>query len=238
MTTALARRFIVDVATVAAPTTWVRFKGINDLSVPVSPNLQPADDYDSDGWNSFEKTMQGWVLTAKALRKTVAGVFDPGQEILRTAHTQFGDLGRAYVRYYDRNGAPEAYSGLGMVGFVPSKTGVADLDEITVTITGDGALTAITNPYAPAVVPVVLAASSTPAAQVAGGLVTITGTGFTGTVPTTGVKFNSVNATSWYVVSDNTIVAVMPAGSAGAGNIVVTNATGPSTPAFPYTRGA
>jgi len=235
MTTALARRFKVDLSTIAAPTTWVNLKGINDLNTPVSPTLQAADDYDSNGFNSFEKTMQGWVVTAKARRGTNAGVFDPGQELVRLANLQFGDLARLNIRWYDRNGAPEAYQGIAICGFVPSKTGVADLDEATMTFTGDGILSAIANPYAAAAVPVVLAA--TPSGASVGQLVTITGTGFIGTVATTGVKFNNVNATSWSVVSDNTIVAVMPAGSAGVGNIVVTNGAGASA-SFPYTRGA
>lgn len=233
MTTALARRFKVDVS--ANGTDWVPFKGINDFSPPITPNLQPADDFDSDGWNSFEKTMQSWIVTIKALRKTVAGVFDAGQELVRAAQLGFGDDARVYVRWYDRNGAPEAYSGLAIVGWVPSKTGVPDLDEVTVTLTGDGALTAIANPYAASAVPVIV--SATPSAVAEGGQVRINGTGFVGTVSSTGVKFGSTSASSWIVVSDNVIIAVMPAGSAGAANITVTNAAGAST-AFSYTRGA
>jgi hypothetical protein len=51
------------------------------------------------------------------------------------------------------------------------------------------------------------------------------------------VKFGATNATSWLVVSDSLIVAVMPAGTAGAANITVTNSAGTS-PAFTYVRGA
>ena len=233
MTTALARRFKVDVSTDG--TTWLPLKGINDLNPPITPNRQPANDYDSNGWNSFEKTMQSWALTIKALRKTVAGVFDAGQELVRAAQLQFGDSGRVYVRWYDRNGAPEAFSGRAIVGWAPSKTGVADLDEVTITLTGDGILTAITNPYAAAAVAVIT--SATPSAVAVGGQVQINGSGFIGTIATTGVKFGATNATSWIVVSDNVIIAVMPTGSAGAANIVVTNAAGPST-ALSYTRGA
>ena len=234
MTTALARRFKVDRSTIAAPSTFVNLKGINDLNPAISPTLVGADDYDSNGFSSFEKTMQGWVLTAKCRRATNAGVFDPGQELARAAQLQFGDLARLNVRWYDRNGAPEAYQGIAIVGYSASKTGVADLDEVTITLTGDGILNQIANPYAAAAVPVVLGAS--PSGGAAGGLVSITGPGFVGPAPTTGVKFNGVNATSWQVVSDNSIVAIMPAGSAGVGNIVVTNAAGASA-AFPYTRG-
>jgi hypothetical protein len=233
MSTALARRFKVDVS--ADGTTWIPLKGINDLNPSISPTNQSADDYDSNGWASFEKTMQTWTLVAKALRKTTAGVFDAGQELVRAAQVQWADAARVYVRWYDRNGAPEAWSGTALVGWVPSKTGVADLDEVTITLSGDGVLTAISNPYAAAAVPVVTAA--TPSGVAAAGQVQIKGSGFTGTIATTGVKFGATNATSWVVVSDQLIVAVMPTGSAGAANITVTNAAGTSA-AFSYTRGA
>jgi hypothetical protein len=114
---------------------------------------------------------------------------------------------------------------------------VKDIDVVTISFTGtDVPLAPITNPGVAPAVPLILSAG--PTAIAVGGVVTITGTGFVGTVPTTGVKFGATNATSWSVVSDQVIVAVMPAGGAGAANIVVTNAVGASTPAFPYTRGA
>lgn len=235
MPTALARRFKLDVSTIAAPTAWVPFKGVNDFNPPITPNLQAADDYDTNGWSSFEKTMQAWVVTAKALRKTIGGVFDPGQELVRGAQLGFGDAGRVNLRWYDRNGAPEAFQGVGIVGWVPSKTGVADLDEVTATFTGDGILTPITNPGVAPVAAVVLAA--TPSGVAVGGMVQIVGTGFAGTVGATGVKFGATNATSYIVVSDNLIVAIMPAGSAGATTVTVTNPVGASN-ALPYTRGA
>jgi hypothetical protein len=231
MTTALARRFKVDVS--ADNTTWLPFKGINDLNPPVSPTLVAADDYDSNGWNQFEKTMQSWILTIKALRKTVAGAFDPGQELVRAAQLQVGDAARVYVRWYDRNGAPEAFSGRAIVGWAPSKTGVADLDEVTVTLTGDGILSPITNPYSISTVPVITAIS--PSGKGAGQGVSIYGSGFTGLVSTSGVKFNAVNATDFSFQSDGLITAVLPAGSAGTTPVIVTNATGASIP-FNYTR--
>ena len=62
--------------------------------------------------------------------------------------------------------------------------------------------------------------------------VTITGTGFTGT---TGVKFGSVASSSFAVVSDKEIVAVVPAASA-AGKVLVevTNGNGPNTSGSQY----
>jgi hypothetical protein len=162
-------------------------------------------------------------------------VFDPGQELVRQARFQFGDQARVYVRWYDRNGAPEAYTGRVIVDWQQSKTGVADLEEVTITGTGDGVLTPITNPYTPTSAPVVAAA--TPSGVSVGNQVTITGNGFTGTVVSTGVKFGATAATSWTVVSDSLIVAIMPTGSAGSAPVTVTNATGASN-ALPYTRGA
>lgn len=233
MSTSLARRFKFQVS--ADNTNWLSVAGITDLSPNETPTLVPADDYDSNGFSNFEKTMTGSKIVAKANRKTNSGVFDPGQELIRQTRFQFGDQARVYVRWYDRNGAPEAYSGRALVDWQQSKTGVADLEEVTMSFTIDGVLSAISNPYAAAAVPVI--ASASPTAVSVGNQVTITGNGFTGTIATTGVKFGATNATSWTVISDSLIVAIMPAGSAGAANIVVTNAAGAST-AFSYTRGA
>jgi len=232
MSTSLARRFKLQVS--ADNTSWLSVAGISDLSPNETPTNQSADDYDTNGFASFEKTLTGWKVVAKANRKNTSGVFDPGQELVRTTRFQFGDANRAYVRWYDRNGAPEAYSGRALVDWQQSKTGIADLEEVTMTFTGDGPVTAITNPYSAAAVPVI--ATATPSGVAAAGQVEVTGNGFTGTVATTGVKFGGVNATSWIVVSDSLLVAVMPAGSAGSAPIVVTNAAGASA-SFGYTRG-
>lgn len=228
----LARRYRVDVS--ADASTWVQLLGITDFNPQVSPTKKDTTTYDNTGWASSEITLNAWSASVKLARQTNAGVLDPAQEMLRARVAQFGTSARIYVRWYDRSGLPEAYQGYAIVEWSRSKTAADDVDEATVNLTGDGALANIANPYAAAAVPVVL--SATPSNVATGGLVTISGQNFTGTVVTTGVKFGGVNATSWSVVSDSTIVAVMPAGSAGAANIVVTNAAGAST-AFTYTRG-
>lgn len=233
MSTALARRFKVQVSSDNA--TWLNIAGVTDFNPNENPTIVSADDYDTNGFAAFEKTMTGAKAVVKANRKTNAGVFDPGQELIRTTRFQFGDQARLYIRWFDRNGVAEAYSGRALVDWQQSKTGVADLEEVTMTFTIDGVLSAITTPYTATVVPVIT--SATPSGVAVGGQVQISGNGFTGTIATTGVKFGATNATSWVVVSDSLIVAVMPAGSAGPANIVVTNAAGAST-AFTYTRGA
>lgn len=229
----LARSTHVDIS--VDGTNWLTLPGSTDTAPQITPNKVDSSDYDTDGWSSSEITMQGWTLVAKYNKLSTGGTPDPVQETIRACQAQFGDAARLYVRWYDTDGGSEAYSGRAIVELQRSKTGVADLAEVTVTLTGDGPVTAITNPYSAAVAPVLL--SATPSGVAAGGQVQITGQHFTGTVATTGVKFGGVSATSWIVVSDSTIVAIMPTGSAGSAPIIVTNATGASN-SLAYTRGA
>ncbi|MGN6200021.1 phage tail tube protein [Humibacter sp.] len=236
MSKSLARRFKVQVSATGVDGTWLALSGINDLSPTENATQQSTDDYDTDGFNSFEKTMTGGKLVAKVTRPTTAGIpSDAGQELCRATRFQFQDAARVFVRWFDRYGADEAYSMEALVDWNPSKTGVADVEEVTITFTGDGVVSAIANPYQATAVPIITAA--TPSGAGTGALVTITGQGFLGTVATTGVKFGAVNATNWQVLSDSLIVATVPSGSAGAANIVVTNAVGASAQ-FAYTRAA
>jgi len=81
-------------------------------------------------------------------------------------------------------------------------------------------------------VPTIVTALPSAAAETE--IVTITGTGFTGT---TAVTFGGTAASDFVVLSSTVLVATMPAGSAGSAAIIVTNATGASS-SFTYTRGA
>lgn len=230
---ALARRYRVDVS--ADAVTWLQVKGLTDFNPQVNPTTVDTSTYDTDGWGASEITMNEWQVTLKLLRQSNAGVYDPGQELIRARQAKFGDAARVYIRWYDNTGAAEAYQGRALVEWSRSKSGVAELDEAQATLRGDGPLANITNPYVPSSVPVVTAAS--PSGVAAGGQVTITGQGFTGTLATAGVKFGGVSSAQYTVLSDATIVAVMPAGTAGAAGVTVTNAAGTSA-VFPYTRGA
>lgn len=232
MSLALARRFRQDVS--VDGTSWVKLGAITDFAPAEKPTTQAADTYDTNGFNAFEKTMTGWSTVSKFLMPTTANVpSDPGQQLLANTRFQFGTAARIYTRWYDRNGGTDAWSGLALVDWNQSKTSAPDVAEITATLTGDGVLTQISNPYASTAVPVII--SATPSGVAAGGQVQITGGGFLGTIATTGVKFGAVSASSWIVVSDSLIIAVMPAGSAGSAAVTVTNAAGTSS-AFPYTR--
>lgn len=236
MSTALARKFRLDVTsdlTIAGG--WLQLNGIYTLKPSVDPKSIDTSAYDTNGWDSNEVISNGWSVNAGFWRRTTGGVYDPAQELLRARVGQSGDGARIGVRWYDKNGGPESFAGVANVKWERAQDGVTDADAANVSLTGDGVLTSPANPGVPAEVPVIL--SALPTAIAVGGVVTITGSGFTGTIATSGVKFGAVNATTWSVVSDNVIVAVMPAGSAGAANITVTNAVGVSI-AYAYTRGA
>lgn len=233
MTLALARRFKQDVSVDGI--VWVPLGGRTDFAPTENGTQQSADDYDSDGFNRFEKTMTGWKLVVKFQMPTTANVpSDPGQQILEETRFQFGDDCRAYTRWYDRNGGTDAWQGRALIDWNQSKTGVADVDETTATFTGDGPVVRISNPEADPVAPIIISAESTPAVQVTGGQVQILGGGFLGA---TSVKFGTVAAVAPLIISDNLIVAVMPTGTAGSAPITVITPAGTSN-AFAYTRGA
>ncbi len=232
MTVALARRFRVQVS--ADNATWINVGGVTDLNPQISNTTQSADDYDTNGWAAIEKTAQSFVVTIRALRKTApGGIFDAGQEIVRAAQLQFGDAARVYVRWFDRNGGSEAFQGRAVVQYAPAQTGVDDLDAVTITLTGDGMLATIANPYSASTsAPFVTAV--TPTGQGSGKAVQIAGSGFTGA---TAVSFGGTNAMSYSVINDQSIVAVLPTGAAGTANVVVTTPVAASAQ-FAYTRAA
>lgn len=149
----LARKWAIDVDTKAEGDTvaeWTRVRAINELKPTIDSSLEDDSDYDSDGWTSQTKTSMGWKLEMKMVRKVgfETKAPDPGQEKVRLAADQFGVDGTVHVRWYDRDGGPEAYEGYGTVTWAPDGGGVAALDTASCTITGQGARTAIDNPAA------------------------------------------------------------------------------------------
>jgi hypothetical protein len=232
MTTALARKFRLDVTsdlTLAAG--WTQVKGLSAFKPAVNPNLIDTSSYDTNGWSSFDVTMQQWELTMSFWRRTVSGVYDVGQELIRARQGQFGDSARVGCRWYDTAGGPEAFSGVAIVEWDRANDGVKDVDAATVKLDGDGVLNiGITNPYAAAAVPVII--SALPSGAAAGALITLSGANFTGL---SALTIGGVSAPTRTVVSDQTVIFVVPAGSAGSAPIIATNGAGASA-SFPYTR--
>lgn len=233
MTSNLARRLKLDVSTDNA--TWLPFKGIEDLAVKENATIQTTTDYDSNGFESFEKTVTGVKVTVKLRRPVTAGAWDPGQELVRATQFQFGTAARIYLRWYDRNNQPEAYSTYALVDWSASKTAAADVEEITVVFTADGTVNSISNPAGSPQVPVITAFNPASGAGT-GQMLRITGAYFTG-VTAAQVKSATVAMTSIDVISDSVIEAILPSQTAGTYAITVTNGAGASA-GVNYTRGA
>lgn len=226
----LARRYQMDVSNDG--TNWVPFKGIQDFAPSEKPTVTDTTDFDTDGFVSNTKTLTEWTLTVKAKRPTNAGVMDPGQEIVRATQYQFGGTSLVYVRWYDRDGQPDAWQGIAVPEWTISKSAVADVEEITVKFDATGPLTSISNPVSAANAPVISVVA--PSGAGAGVIIQIQGAYFTGT---TGVKFGGSAVAQFSVVSDSFLVVTLASGTAGSAPVVVTNSTG-SSAAFPYTRAA
>jgi hypothetical protein len=236
------RKWYLDVntGTVAAPV-WTGVFGITKFQPSLKPTWTDTSDFDSSGDMSSTATARSWGVVFGINRKGQASnalAYDPGQEALRLLAENVGVANSVQIRWYEMEpGGPriEAYQGMVGVEWSPDGGPMSAVDAVTVTLTGQGKRTIITHPDTVASVPSIYSFSPTTGPAAGGTLVQINGAGFTGTVPTTGVKMGGVNAPSWTVVSDSIIVATSPAHAAGAVSIVVTNATGPSTTGGSYT---
>jgi hypothetical protein len=224
----------VNVGTTAAPS-WTGVFGVTSFKPNLSPTWKDTSDFDSGGDMSSTATARAWGVELKVERKTNASdptTYDPGQEVLRLLAENLGVTNSVQVRWYEMEpGGPrvEAYTGTVGVEWSPDGGDMSTTDGVSIKLVGQGRRTIITHPATVAIVPVVFSFTPITGPAAGGTLVTVRGSGFTGTVATTGVKFGATNATSWNVVDDDTIVALAPAHAAGAVAIVVTNATGPST---------
>lgn len=149
----LARKFKVEVAPAAEPAdtaSWLPVRGIQELTPSKEDNLEDDSDYDSDGWTSQTRTGQSWGLELSVARKQSgdagALAYDPGQELVRAASDQFGIDGMVRVRWYNRDGGDEAYSGVAQAGFTDNGGSTTALSTASITLTGNGARERISNP--------------------------------------------------------------------------------------------
>ena len=148
------RKYYLDVNTTpSGAATWVGVFGITDFKNAHDPTLQDDSDFDSAGWKSQTKTAEAWGVEIKLRRAPTAAdatAYDPGQEWLRThAIGQMGIANSVYVRYYEMEpGGPrvEAYAGRASVQWSPDGGVMDALSTVSVTLTGQGALTTITHP--------------------------------------------------------------------------------------------
>lgn len=237
----------IDTAYPGSTPAWQSIRRIADLQPGVTPKTQDAQTYDDFGSSNADKVGEDWGASFNVLgnRSATTGKFLPEVEAIMAATrpSAKGEAAVLHVRYYHKpeSGTPDptdAYEGYATVAVSRANTGAdGAVERLSVTLTGKGPRIEIVNPFTGWAATVPTLSSALPSGAAAGAQVTIKGTGFSTVSGAAGVKFGAVNATSYTVVDPTTIVAVVPAGTAGSANVVVTSTAGAST-ALPYTRGA
>lgn len=203
---------------------------ITNVQPTLNRDMGDTSTYDDRGAKAVTVTGEDWALTFDhQIQRQASGEFITTlQQILNAA--QFGGRNKQaqiHVRFYDTEGADYAYDGYAYVSITRTAAGNNDVGGWTVSLTGDGKLTKIANPYIGLTI-----ASIEPTSMGKDDLVTIKGSEFTGA---TDVTFDGVAATDFVVVDEETIVATIPAGTAGDVPVIVTTSAG-ATDAFSYTR--
>jgi hypothetical protein len=238
--TTLARKWVLEINTnTPASPVWTLVKGLRNLTPKEAiANMEDDNVYEDAGYTGRTKTALSWGAEVELARRTLPAdvtTYDPGQEKLRVLSKTLGTGGVAHCRIYDRDGGPEAWTGFAEVEWENSGGEMTDLETVSVTLSGKGVPTAITNPNATALaLPTVTSLSPAGGTTAGGTLVRIIGDNFkdrNGTIVVsgaTGVKFGATNALSYQVDDRNTIYAVAPAGAAATVQVSVTNTTGVS----------
>jgi hypothetical protein len=206
---------------------WAQLRGMSNFVPGKNDTVTDTTDYDTDGWGSDAVMQQKHANTCTVRRNKYAGSYDPAQEILRGAADAVNQL--VHIRWYERVVGGEAYEGYALVQWAPQGGDAPGLSEVNVTFLGQSARVAIANPWSADQPPVINGVTPSTGDAAGGTNVIITGSGFAGITAASAVKFATNNATEYTVVSDSTIVAKTPAHTAGAVDVVVTNANGAST---------
>ncbi|MDD7963308.1 phage tail tube protein [Microbacterium thalli] len=231
----------VNLGTRAAP----NYQSIRRMSgyAPTFPaSTADVASYDNQGDPDEDVDGRGFAasFTVQGNRSVSTGLYLPELEALIAASRAKGEAAVLDVRFYHKPavGAPnpnDAGRADVTVEITRGNTGNTGIESFSVSITGKGGFEPITNPWTGwATNPAPKITSVTPPSRAAGQQVTITGSGFMGA---TDVKFGTTSASAYTVVNDSTIIAVVPAGTAGNVNVTVVTPAGTS-PNAPYTRGA
>lgn len=222
----LARSISVDIS--SDNVTFLNLPGRTDNAPQLDPQTQDATDVDTTGFTSAEVTLISGNLVVKYNSLSNGGTPNPAQELIEACVGQFGDSARLYVRWYDKDGGSRGYTARAIVKVGYSKTGVADLREVTVTFILDGAVTKMTGAQITAAINNTALPVLTAESQVGTGVgsnVKLVGVNFTGA---TAAKFGATSGTNLVVVSDSVIVVGVPTGGTGAQTLTVVTPAGTS----------
>lgn len=148
----LAKDWALDVDTRAPDATdpqWTRVNGLTSFTETTDDNTEDDAAFEDDGWGSTVVTQRTWSVEAEGRRKrTDAAAFtpDPGQEAIRKAGRIVGFAANIRVRWYRRDGSPDAYEGAATVSGFTKGGSTTDLEPFNFTLNGQGAPVEIPNP--------------------------------------------------------------------------------------------
>lgn len=229
----------VNLGTYASPS-WQPLRRMSGWAPTFPAVTTDVATYDDRGATNEHVTGRGFAssFTVQGNRSTTTGLYLPELEAIIAAGRAKGEAAVLDVRFYHKpeSGTPspnDAGRAQVTVEVTRQNTGNAETEVFSVTLTGKGEYEPIENPFQGwgATTPVVSHVS--PPAANDGDLLTITGSGLleatSVTIDGDPAEFTAVNGAS--------IIAVLPAGEAGAVPVVVTTPAGASA-VFTYTRGA
>jgi hypothetical protein len=230
----------INLGTYAAPV-WQAVRRISGWAPTYAKTTTDVATYDDLGSTNEDITGRSFAaaFTVQVNRILTTGLYLPEVEALVAAGKAKGDGAVIDVRFYHKPefGTPNpADAGRAYVTVEVSRqnTGNSETDVLSISLAGKGSVEPIVNPFTGWGTTVPVLSSAAPTAAVAGELVTVTGAGLLGA---TGVKFGAVSVTEFEVMNGATIIAIMPAGTAGSAPVTVITPAGTSA-ALAYTRGA
>lgn len=243
----------VNVAERGAPKQFIDVRRMFGYAPTHTPTKSNAASYDDGG--SAASAVDAWSFGAAfstfVNRSRTTGEYLPEIEALRarTLPTAVDEDAEIEIQFFHKptKGAPnlkDAGQGFVTVTYQRGQTAPDGQSETwNWTLEGVGAYEPIENPFEGWPDEAPLVSDVSPEAAAEGKQITIRGTGFkdakgvdlvTGVA---GVKIGGTNASSYIVVNATTIVAIVPAGTAGAAPVKVNSSHGGSNE-FAYTRGA
>lgn len=233
-----SNEMLIEVFPRATPNTPRLLPDITNLNITPTEKTRPRQTYAAKGVDRSSAYARSFGISFdhEVVRKDDGTFIDNLQELLEAGRS-LGPDNRRRFRIYDALGADEAIDGVFNVSY-PARSGVG-WDEAaykTITLTQYSDVEFIPNPVLVGRVP--LLTSVLPTGKGAGATVYIEGSNLARVVESTAsnVQFGGVNATSFKVISDTLIIAVIPAGAAGTVDVSVHNPDGTST--IPYVRSA
>lgn len=228
----------INLGTSGSPS-YQPIRRISGWSPSYPATTQDQATYDDKGATNEAVTARSFAtsLTVQGNRSLTTGLYLPEVEALLAAAKATLDGATVDIRWYHKpevgtpnlNDAGQAFC---RVEMTRQNTGNAEIEVFSVTLTGQGVFASIVNPFAGWGVTAPVLSGVSPASQGAGDLVTITGTGLLGA---TAVKFAAASSTDFVVVNSATIIAALPAGTAGSAPVTVITPGGTSN-AIAYTR--